>query len=1098
MSICPHSGRSFMDKIQAGHAKKRMIWILFLPLVFLLPFRLQTPVSAAPGFETLNSSGILNRTPSVDPIANSGDFSAVLYNSTNGLPTSEANAIAETPDGFIWIGSYSGLIRFDGNTFERVDSIKGLSSVVCLYVDSRARLWIGTNDSGVAVMDQGEVQKWGKHEGLRSACVRSIIEDQAGTIYVATTAGIDMIDSEAGILPLDDARLNEIPVIDLRLGVDGLIYGLTEPGDLFTLKDGRVVTFLSHTESRVKGVMCLLPDPADPGYVYVGTDRAEIFYGSIENNFAAMGIRDIAPLVYAECLEFIDGNLWIAAGNGIGVFDKEEGLLKVENIPMNNSIGSMMTDYEGNLWFTSTRQGVMKIVPNQFLDIYERYHIPDNVVNTTCMYGNRLFIGTDTGLTVLGKNDVVSKIPVRNIRSASGERMEVSDLAELLKDCRIRSITIDSRERLWIATWRKYGLICFDQGDVTVFSTADGLLSDMIRTVYERADGSMLVACAGGVNVIEGNSVTATYSEKDGITNTSTLTVAEGFDGEIILGTDGGGIFILSEEGCRQVGSEDGLNSEVVMRIRPDRERELYWIVTSNSLACMTKDYQVTTIDNFPYFNNFDLYENSKGDIWVLSSNGIYVVNNEELLENGDIQAVYFGRENGLYTIPTANSYSGLTEDGDLYIAGSTGVAKVNIEKPFEYVNDLKIAVPYLEADGERIYPDSEGDFTLSSDVKKLTIYSYVFNYSLIEPQVSYMLEGFDEDAVTVSRSDLGPANYTNLPGGTYHFTISLADPMGRGNKQISVRIEKQKTFYEQAWFMILLAVVFPVVLAVSVWAYVHRRMRLLEEKHHRAMEIERISRELETASQIQKSMLPSIFPAFPERDEFDIYATMEPAKEVGGDFFDFFLIDKDHLAIVIADVSGKGVPAALFMMMSKSILQNNAIPGRSPAEILTRTNNEVCSHNQMEMFVTVWLGILDISTGMITAANAGHEYPAIKNGRGFSLLKDKHGFVIGGMEGVKYRDYTFKLEPGDKLFVYTDGLPEATNRNEEMFGTDRMIQALNRRPEATAREIMADVRSDVDRFVETAEPFDDLTMLCLEYHGAALKYYGEGAFDYI
>ena len=246
----------------------------------------------------------------------------------------------------------------------------------------------------------------------------------------------------------------------------------------------------------------------------------------------------------------------------------------------------------------------------------------------------------------------------------------------------------------------------------------------------------------------------------------------------------------------------------------------------------------------------------------------------------------------------------------------------------------------------------------------------------------------------------------------------------------------------------------------------------------------ERIKTELDMAGRIQRSMLPQVFPPFPDRTEFDIYASMDPARTVGGDFYDFFLIDEDHLALLIADVSGKGIPAALFMMISEVIIKSCAMLGKNASEILTKTNEALCSDNRVEMFVTVWLGILEISTGKITAANAGHEYPALmKDGR-FSLLKDRHGFVIGGMEGMTYPEYEIRLEPGDKLFVYTDGLPEASDRDNRMFGKDRMLAALNRDPGASPKGILEAVRRDVEEFVGKAEQFDDLTMLCLDYYG--------------
>ena len=249
--------------------------------------------------------------------------------------------------------------------------------------------------------------------------------------------------------------------------------------------------------------------------------------------------------------------------------------------------------------------------------------------------------------------------------------------------------------------------------------------------------------------------------------------------------------------------------------------------------------------------------------------------------------------------------------------------------------------------------------------------------------------------------------------------------------------------------------------------------------------EKKRIGTELALATRIQADMLPNIYPAFPERPEFDIYATMTPAKEVGGDFYDFFLIDDDHLGLVMADVSGKGVPAALFMMISKILVQNYAMTGRSPAEVLQAVNNQICSNNREEMFVTVWFGVLDLRNGTITAANAGHEYPAMMLTDGkFELVKDKHGFVIGGMEGVRYKEYELQLTPGSRLFLYTDGVPEATDAQSEMFGTDRMLDALNIDPNAAPEEILKNVHDAVDGFVKEAEQFDDLTMLCVEYKG--------------
>ena len=251
------------------------------------------------------------------------------------------------------------------------------------------------------------------------------------------------------------------------------------------------------------------------------------------------------------------------------------------------------------------------------------------------------------------------------------------------------------------------------------------------------------------------------------------------------------------------------------------------------------------------------------------------------------------------------------------------------------------------------------------------------------------------------------------------------------------------------------------------------------------AGEKERAAAELELASHIQASALPSSFPAFPDRKDFDIFASMDPAKEVGGDFYDFFLIDEDHLALVIADVSGKGVPAALFMMMSKILIYDKAIMGGTPADIIEFVNSRLCAANKDDMFVTVWLGIVELSTGRMTCCNAGHEYPAIRKADGsFALLKDKHGPVVGAMPGIHYKDYELTLEKGDTVFVYTDGVPEATNSTPELFGNERMTDALNAAGEVGLQELLGSVRHTVDVFVGSAPQFDDLTMLAFRYFG--------------
>ena len=242
---------------------------------------------------------------------------------------------------------------------------------------------------------------------------------------------------------------------------------------------------------------------------------------------------------------------------------------------------------------------------------------------------------------------------------------------------------------------------------------------------------------------------------------------------------------------------------------------------------------------------------------------------------------------------------------------------------------------------------------------------------------------------------------------------------------------------------------------------------------------------ELNVATRIQSNMLPNTFPFLPDRTEFDLFASMTPAKEVGGDFYDFFMVDEDHLALVIADVSGKGIPAALFMMASKILIKNCVMTGKSPGEVLGTVNNQICENNQEEMFVTVWLGILNVNDGTLVSANAGHEYPLLKSPDGdFELIKSKHSFVVGGMKGLKYRETEMKLEPGAKLFLYTDGVPEAETKGEKQYGYERFLAAVNRNSDSSPQKLLATVEADVSEFVQSYPQFDDLTMLCVHYIG--------------
>lgn len=853
----------------------------------------------AAGYNTGDKKNTGEEKVAVDLLGETRGYATVLYDNTNGLPTSEANAIVESEDGFIWIGSYGGLIRYDGKNFERVDSTTGISSVVELFVDSDQRLWIGTNDSGAAVKIKDTYVKFNLSHGLRSASVRSIAEDSDGFIYIATTRGIAYIDLDMKLHNIEEPELAEIFSKKLAVGKDGSVYGTSTDGSVFVLKGGKLTAFYSGEDLGINDVRSILPDPLKEGYVYIGTSRSTIYYGRLDLKMSSASQTDIAPLSSVNSMAYMDGILWVCADNGIGMV--ENGVCrKLDSVPMNNSVEHIMADYQGNLWFTSSRQGVMKIVPSRFMDITDHYDLQEEVTNTTCMYRDSLFIGKDAGLTVLKKDGLVEEIALDKAQTASGETIECSGLIDLLSESKIRSIVKDSSDNLWISTFGSRGLVKFNGKEAVCFTEADGMPSKRVRTVIECANGQFAAACTGGVVIIENDSIVREYSEEDGISNTEVLTVTCGNDKDLIVGTDGGGIYVIGNGTVRSIAQSDGLSSGIVMRIKKDISRDIYWVVTSNNIAWLDNEYKVHTVDKFPYSNNFDLYENKKGDMWILSSNGVYVTAVDALLKNENIDYVHYDRENGLTSIATANAYSELTEEGNLYIACTTGVIEVNIDIAFESVDELKVSIPYIEADGKRVYPDEDGNFVLSKDVNKITVYTYVFTYSLMDPNITYYLDGFESDSKTVKRSELVPIDYTNLAGGSYRFVLSLKDSEMESSKEISVNIIKDMKLYEHFWFIILCVILIFAGAAGVVFFILHNKMLRMQKK------------ELE-----QRQLVREITKAFAKTiDMKDKYTnghsfrvaeyTAMLAKELG---YDEETVEKYYNIALLHDIGKIGVP---------------------------------------------------------------------------------------------------------------------------------------------------------------------------------------------
>ena len=748
------------------------------------------------------------------------DYTSVLYDSTNGMPTSEANAIAQSSDGFIWLGGYSGLVRYDGNTFYRYDSTSGISSVFALYVDGNNRIWIGTNENGVAMLDFDETKVYGRVEGIRSHSVRSITEDKNGNIIIGTTQGLAYIDATTlEIHPIDDPQINQEYVNNLEKDSEGNVYGLTSDGALFTLEDLAVTAF--YPAERIGGEQAnsLYADPDMPGIVYIGTIGSEVITATVsDKNLTVTDTRSVLPLNNINSMVRRGDDLWITGTNGLGYLDDGGTYHGLGDTPMNYSITNAMVDHEGNLWFTSTRQGVMKIVPDRFMDIGKIAELDSRVVNSTCVNSGKLYLGTDSGLEILSTGDY-SKIE--------------DELTAYLEGVRIRCIKNDDMGRLWLCTHGDTGLVCYDPKDssITSFNESNGLEANRVRTVLPRSDGSVAAATGNGVFIVDGGKITAHYGQENGIAVPEILTVEEDENGVLYLGSDGDGIYVVDGNRVSRMGVDDGLTSEVILRIKRDDERGLMWIITSNSIEYI-KDGEVKAVSQFPYSNNYDIFFDDNGDAWVLSSNGIYIANVDDLIKNESIDYDFYNLRSGLPYMATGNSRDYLADDGMLYIAGTTGVCAVNINADDPESSNVSLVVPAVEIDDREVILRNDSSVSLPAGSKRLVIKAYALAYGLSNPTISYWLEGFDTEPIVTNKQELTPISYTNLDGGKYKFHMSLLDDKtGEEIDSVELVISKEHSIYDNALFWLALIILAVAATGIAMYRMFSSRQQALLKK---------------------------------------------------------------------------------------------------------------------------------------------------------------------------------------------------------------------------------------------------------------------------
>ena len=756
-------------------------------------------------------------------------YAEELYDATNGLPTSDANCVFASRDGYIWIGGYSGILRYDGNTFERLDSRGGLTSGRCIFEDKDDRMWFGTNDNGVVVMDGETTNRITDREGLPSQSVRDISQCGDGTVVIGTANGLVAVDERMKAHPVESDSVGSQYILQLAADADGKVYGTSRNGDVFCIENGIMTECCHSVNIGVGNITFIYPDPNSNGNAYMGTLDGNILYGvpgQKKDELKRCGSlgEEILGITY------VCNRVWVNSASQSAYLDLTGTPRVLKNLSLKYSIEMMTADYQGNLWYASSRQGVMKVVSSNFRNIMEIAGLDSTVVNTTCMRDGLLYIGTDDGLKIL----------------TSGEHEYENELTGFIGSTRIRCIVKDAKDNLWICCYADdKGVICYTKDKRMIhYTTENGLVHNEARCATIGSDGTVYVGTNGGLSAIKDGKVIYNIGEAQGMVNTSLLTVCEVGDGRIYAGSDGNGIHVI-EDGqiIDEITRDDGLTSEVILRIKYDEQRDINWIITSNSIQYI-RDGKVYNVSTFPYNNNFDLYYVNDDNIWILSSYGIYSVKVQELLDDDVRDYKLYTIANGLPGVPTANAYSALEEDGTLYVSERTGVCRMNIRHFFESRSTVILGVSSVVCDGTVLSPSVDGNYIIPKDTTRVQISVAALDYTMSNPMVRVFLEGSDDEGIMVTQDKLTALEYTSLHYGDYTLHMQIIDSStGAVFQEETVGIIKNPSFFEIPVVQILAVAVLVLLVGFIVWRIMtstvvrrqHRELRVARGEAEKA-----------------------------------------------------------------------------------------------------------------------------------------------------------------------------------------------------------------------------------------------------------------------
>ena len=734
-----------------------------------------------------------------------------IYNDNNGLPGGKANDIAQTKDGILWIGTYGGLYRYNGSRFQWMDHYDSVKNVNCLYTDEAGRLWIGTNDSGVSICINEEISNVvDSSQGLPADSVRCITECSDGTFYVGTSDALAIV-SLSGGLSVSDIVSEITYTKSLSADQEDHVAAVTDEGGLYLLSGGKVVKRLQKKNYGVAYSCCLFDDQ---GRLYVGrTDNCVEVYEVKGDALKKLWTVSCKSLVNIQSLHMSENQeIFICADNGAGFLNASGDYQSINTNKFNSSIDHMLVDYQGNLWFTSSRLGLLRMCRSVFTEIFTEVGLEEDVVNTALRWKGDMYFGTDSGLKIVDRGMTKEKHTA---------------LSEKLKGVRVRCLMEDSRGNLWVCTsgagvWR-----ASEDGSIRAYTEKDGLLGDKFRTALELKDGTIALAGDLGISLMKNGRISENIGASEELPNPKVLCMFQQKDGTLLAGTDGNGIAVIRDGKVQSHYKKiNGLSSEVILRMVEDTDRGGLFVITSNSI-CFMKNDKIRILDNFPYYNNYDIVEGKKGEVFVLSSAGIYVVDKKKLEEGKKLDYDLLNATKGLQESLTPNAWNYIDDKDNLYMAGGFGAVYMNLNDYNSHNFSYRMLMKSIKMDGETSYVERGEAFHIPRGVSRVEIIPELVNYSINDPYVRVWLEGYDKEPTVLPQSELKNIVYTNLPTGEYVFHMAVYDHQKtKVIEESTYQIIKDKEIYDHWWFYVYYGMVLVLAVIYLTWLIIRTQIQ--------------------------------------------------------------------------------------------------------------------------------------------------------------------------------------------------------------------------------------------------------------------------------